>query len=117
MVKVQWKGMAEAIGKLSGKGVEEAISAALKNNAEEIKRNAIAKAPKDTGFLKSNINTSYPANTKAEIKSAATYSGYLEYGTRKMKNGPYPFMRPALEQQQSKMQKDFRDAIRKGFGG
>lgn len=115
MVKVQWKGMAEAIGKLSGKGVEEAISAALKNNAEEIKRNAISKAPKDTGFMKSNINTSYPANTKAEIKSAATYSGYVEYGTRKM--AAQPFMRPSLEQQQDKMQKDFRDAIRKGFGG
>lgn len=115
MVKVQWKGMAEAIGKLSGKGVEEAISVALKNNAEEVKRNAIAKAPKDTGFLKGNINTNYPANTKAEIKSAATYSGYVEYGTRKM--AAQPFMRPSLEQQQGKMQKDFRDAVRKGFGG
>ncbi len=113
MVKVQWKGMAEAIGKLSGNGVKEAIGTALKNNAEEIKRNAKSKAPRDTGFMAENINTSYSGDTKAEIKSPATYSGYVEFGTRKM--SAQPFMRPALEQQRDKMQKDFRDAIRKGF--
>lgn len=115
MVKVQWKGMSEVLGKFANanSNIKSNLGIALKNNAEEIKRSAVGSAPVDTGFLKSNINTSYPSDLKAEIKAGATYAGYVEYGTRKM--AAQPFMRPAIEKQQSKMQKDFRDAVTRAF--
>lgn len=51
-----------------------------------------------TGNLRRRITTdlAVPQRLQSEVRSLAPYSGYLEYGTRYM--GPYPFMRPAVEQ-------------------
>lgn len=50
----------------------------------------------DTGFLVSNIFLQIdPDGLGADVESRADYSGYLEFGTSKMRARPY--LQPALE--------------------
>ena len=84
-----------------------------KNNAELFQRFAKGYAPKDTGFLKSQIKTSYPEALEAHIDAEAAYSGYQEYGTR-FQTGK-PFMRPALKVVEPKFKRDMTNVMKGAF--
>ena len=94
---VTWRGMSEALARLATAQTttDKAVHNVVKNATEQTKANAKEKAPVDTGFMKSHIKTSYPAQKTGEVRSEASYSGFVEYGTRYMAD--QPFMKPALE--------------------
>lgn len=114
-VTIEWKGIEKAFSKLVNApgNVDRLIDAVVKNNAEKAKTEAQRIAPYDTGFLHDEIYAHYPGKACAEIVSNAGYSGFLEYGTRKM--SAQPFMRPAIESILPDLEKDYNSVIRRAF--
>ena len=88
---------------------ESTVDAVVKNNTERTMRKAKQLAPVDTWFMHDSIYTNYEP-LSGFVHSPASYSGYLEFGTRFM--SAQPFMRPALEWMKPKYEKDLRDVIR-----
>ena len=97
----------------AGPKVLEQSGKVVKNNAELFQRFAKGYAPHDTGFLKSQIKTSYPEALEAHIDAEAAYSGYQEYGTR-FQTGK-PFMRPALKVVEPKFKQDMTNVMKGAF--
>lgn len=119
-MSVEWHGaerLTMAIRGSSRKVIEQS-GKVVKNNAELVQRFAKVYAPHDTGFLESQITTSYPEALEAHIDAEAAYSGYQEYGTReygtRFQTGK-PFMRPALKVVEPKFKKDMTDVLKGAF--
>jgi HK97 gp10 family phage protein len=53
---------------------------------------AKGRAPVDTGYLRSSIGTRMTGPYSGTLEAKANYAGYVEYGTRRMRE--QPFMRP-----------------------
>ena len=85
----------------------------IKNNAEKGKDLSASKAPVDTHFLRSSQNTAHPNKLEAHIKSEASYSGYVNFGTRFMEGRP--FFTDMWEVTQKKVKEDLRGVFRKGI--
>ena len=113
--KIDWHGDEQLTMLIKGAGpkVLEQSGKVVKNNAELFQRFAKGYAPHATGFLKSQIKTSYPEALEAHIDAEAAYSGYQEYGTR-FQTGK-PFMRPALKVVEPKFKKDMTDVMKGAF--
>ena len=60
-------------------------------------------APKKTRWLMRNIVAVRISRTSSEVQANAEYSGWVEFGTRKMKARPY--MRPAVDQERRETMK------------
>jgi HK97 gp10 family phage protein len=60
----------------------------------EISNEAKMNAPVDTGFLRNSIQLEVISDTTIYVTSYASYSYYIEYGTKYMIM--QPFMRPAV---------------------
>ncbi|HFU4136879.1 TPA: HK97-gp10 family putative phage morphogenesis protein [Streptococcus suis] len=114
-MKIDWQGVEELTMVIKGAGskVREQSGKAVKNNAELVQRFAKVYAPHDTGFLETQIKTSYPEALEAHIDAEAAYSGYQEYGTRFQPGKP--FMRPALKVVEPKFKKDMTDVMKGAF--
>lgn len=114
-MSVEWHGAERLTMAIRGSSrkVMEQSGKVVKNNAELVQRFAKGYAPHDTGFLKSQIKTSYPEALEAHINAEAAYSGYQEYGTR-FQTGK-PFMRPALKAVEPKFKKDMTDVLKGAF--
>lgn len=114
-MNVEWHGTERLTMAIRGSSrkVMEQSGKVVKNNAELVKRFARVYAPRDTGFLESQINTSYPQALEAHINAEAAYSGYQEYGTR-FQTGK-PFMRPALKVVEPKFKQDMTDVLKGVF--
>lgn len=113
MADIEWHGLEELtinLGRASNRQ-KQLIQASLMNNTEEMKNLAVSKAPEDTGFLKSQITTSY-APLEGTVIDGANYAGYQEYGTRFQSGTPH--MRPAFEVQSKKFESDVK-RIMKGM--
>lgn len=113
--KIDWHGTESLTMAIRGSSrkVMEQSGKVVKNNAELVQRFAKVYAPHDTGFLESQIKTSYPEALEAHIDAEAAYSGYQEYGTR-FQTGK-PFMRPALKVVEPKFKKDMTDVMKGAF--
>lgn len=114
-MSVEWHGAERLTMAIRGSGrkVMEQSGKVVKNNAELVQRFAKVYAPRDTGFLESQIKTSYPQALEAHIDAEAAYSGYQEYGTR-FQTGK-PFMRPALKVVEPKFKQDMTDVLKGVF--
>lgn len=113
-IKIKWQGIEKLTATISNahpKAVEQSVKV-VKNFGEKGKSLAVAKAPKDTGFLKDHITSSYSGMT-ATIHAEAAYSGYQEYGTRYQSGKP--FMRPMLEEIQPQFQEAMTDVMKGAF--
>jgi HK97 gp10 family phage protein len=113
-----FKELAAAMRELPERVARNGLRAAVGAGATVVKKEAIAKAPQDTGELKRDIKVKRERDTKGEM--SATYSvfvltgkksrlsgrkrnvakdsfywRFLEFGTSKMP--PHPFLRPAFE--------------------
>ncbi len=66
---------------------------------------------RDTGVLQAHIETSQPDPLTVEVKSSAPYAAALEFGTSKMAERPY--MRPARDSEEPKIQRLFEDELNK----
>lgn len=62
--------------------------------SEDIQATAAAFAPVRTGFMRANIDRETGGNTFV-VEAKAPYSGFVEFGTRKM--SAQPFMIPGVE--------------------
>ena len=113
--KIDWHGDEQLTMLIRGAGpkVLEQSGKVVKNNAELVQRFAKVYAPVDTGFLKSQIKTSYPEALEAHIDAEAAYSGYQEYGTRFQAGKP--FMRPALKVVEPKFKQDMTNVMKGAF--
>lgn len=114
-LNIDWHGAEKLITMIQGAGskVQEQSGKVVKNNAELVQRFAKVYAPHDTGFLETQIKTSYPEALEAHIDAEAAYSGYQEYGTRFQPGKP--FMRPALKTVEPKFKKDMTDVMKGAF--
>ena len=99
MIKLGIKmfGFKEMIGKLESfeQGVPKIINKGVERTAAKIKREAIRFAPVDTGRLRGSIGIWYVGENEVFVGSELSYSGFVEFGTMKMR--PQPYLRPALE--------------------
>lgn len=71
---------------------------ALEKAAHDIQAGAQARAPVDTGFLRSSISTDITGSTgqvRAEVGPTANYGGFVENGTSSQRAQPY--LRPATD--------------------
>lgn len=74
----------------------------------DTKRDAMIKAPVDTGFLRSSISgtTVHRAGySEGTVGASANYAPYVEFGTSRA--APQPFLGPALERNQPLMEQAF----------
>lgn len=111
MADIEWHGLEQmelALGKAAERHKDE-IEASLKNHTERLKKEAIAKAPEDTGFLKEQITTSY-GNMEGTVTDGASYAGYQEYGTRFQPGTPH--MRPAFEIESKAFEQDVKKIMK-----
>ena len=114
-MKIDWQGVEQLTMVIKGSGskVREQSEKVVKNNAELVQRFAKVYAPHDTGFLETQIKTSYPEALEAHIDAEAAYSGYQEYGTRFQPGKP--FMRPALREIEPQFKQDMTDVMKGAF--
>lgn len=112
---IHWAGLEELIVKIDrlDAKAEQLANAVIKNKTEKLMAKAKEYAPVDTGFLKTNIKTSYPERLQGVVHAEAGYSGYQEYGTR-FQSGK-SFIRPALEDIAPEFKKDMKDIVKGGF--
>lgn len=73
----------------------ERIAVLVKKAAFDLEAQAKARAPVDTGHLRSSINTQEVTPVLYLVESPVHYSVYQEFGTRFMP--AHPYMIPALE--------------------
>lgn len=76
--------------------------------AETIAEYARKLAPVRTGLLKSKIRARHYSST-SNVEAAAKYSGFVEFGTRKM--GAQPFLRPAVVQYEKQILEAVAEAL------
>lgn len=92
---------------------KKALISAVNVSGNELQSYAQTYAPVKTGNLRRSITTRLNTQGKdiqAIITSHAGYSGYLEWGTRRM--SARPFMRPALNDEKDKFHARVRAAIK-----
>lgn len=100
-----------AIANAHANAVTQAVKV-VKNNTEELQKQAKSYAPVDTGFLRNNIVSRYEGMSGI-VHSQSAYSGFQEFGTRYQSGTP--FMRPALNFIYPKYQKDMTDVMKGAF--
>lgn len=71
------------------------VAAAVEKAAHDIEAQAKARAPVDTGHLRSSITSRPLESTRWVVESPAQYSVFQEFGTSRM--AAQPFMTPAAE--------------------
>lgn len=81
------------------------VKQVVRNNTDEMTLNAKRLAPTDTNNLKTLIHYELKnGGLVGVVTSPAPYSGYQEFGTRKMRKWPY--MKPSFEKQKVKFKSD-----------
>ena len=114
-VTIKWEGDKElqrALQKAYAKS-PEVTQAVIKNNGEKLRARAMALSPVDTWFMHDNIDSYYQGGGSffdAYVHSRAGYSGFVEFGTRKM--SAQPFMRPAVEWIGPQLNDELKDVYR-----
>lgn len=89
----------------------------IQKTAADIKRDAQAFAPVDTGNLRSSIGyetRELTGSVTAEIGPTASYGAYVEFGTSRM--GPHAYMGPALDRNGHLFEKAMEQVATKATG-
>lgn len=89
-VKVSFQGLKEmqTFSRVMPKRLEREADAVTKNTGEEGRMRAKKYAPVDTWFMHDSIFT-FHRFLYAEVHSTASYSGYVNYGTRYQNAQPF----------------------------
>ena len=108
---IEVEGADDAISRLNNlaDSLTRQVASALQEAADIFIENAQTNAPVDTGFMRDNITVIDSSDTSITITSEAGYSGFVEYGTRKMDS--QPFFEPAIDQSVPEIQQVIVDAI------
>jgi HK97 gp10 family phage protein len=98
------------------KGVEKEIGEVISRGAIDITRDAIRRAPRDTGNLARSIRSVVSKKKLvALVGTNVKYSSYQELGTSRMKAQPY--LVPAFNRNKVKILKGIKEALIKGGKG
>ena len=95
--------------KLLPKNLEKSASAVTKNTAEKMCYTAKKYSPVDTWHMHDSIFV-FHAYMMSEVHSTATYSGYVNYGTRFQY--AQPFFSDAFEDMKKLYEKDMGDVLK-----
>lgn len=113
------------------KVLSEVVWTAIEKGAEKIKRDAVRRAPEDTGALKQSIRcvkyrkslgvrveADYPRNNgrkkrKKKGKGWVYYAFAVEYGTKNRQ--AQPFLRPAFNAKEDEIARDIETAIERAI--
>ena len=93
------------------KSVNDAKRMGLTGAAMVVQGAAIALSPVKTGNLRGSISFKVESEDEARVGTNVEYAPYVEYGTKKMSAQPY--LRPALANNKSAIEKMIADAISK----
>ena len=98
---------------IRGRFNHDKVATVVKRNTSQAQQKAMRLAAVDTGFMKRSITMRIDITGLAGyIVAGASYSSYVEFGTRYMDS--QPFMRPAAREQAPIFMNDLRNLIRKG---
>lgn len=87
------------------------IGRVVKANTAELQQKEMRSAPVDTGFLKRSILLTMKDNgLTGVVEPTATYSSFVEYGTRFMAAQPY--VRPNYDEQSKQFIKDMEKFVK-----
>lgn len=86
------------------------LNTAIKESVFTVERESKIRTPVDTGFLRASHRTAF-GNLKGEVGPTAVYGIYVHEGTRFMMGRP--FLRNAVENADTKIQKFFKDAVQR----
>ncbi len=82
--------------KLRDNATLDDVKHVVKSNGTQLNQKAKRLAPVDTGYLKGSITTSVElGGLQSTTTPTASYSSYVEYGTRFM--AKQPFLKPAFD--------------------
>lgn len=118
-VDIKMNGLDELRNRLkSFASPEPIVKNALEKSGEHLRGAIEDSTPVRTGALKAAIVKGEVMDGKIQIgpsqQGPAFRAHFLEFGTSKM--SAQPFMRPAFEQQKSKIEQIMAEEIRKGLG-
>ena len=141
---VRIEGLDALDARLASALTSAAYEAGMQKACRIVETAAKKKAPRDTGALKASITHETTIEGKQIVGYVGTpieYAPYQEYGTGKFAengagrktpwaytdertgetiwtagNKPRPFLRPALNENQKRVQEILHDAVRKGMG-
>ena len=91
--------------------VENAKRGGLEAASLIVEADATLRAPVDTGNLRSSITHRVLSDEEAHIGTNVEYAPYVEQGTSKM--AAQPFLRPALDNNKSRIEKMIGDVVGK----
>ena len=92
------------------KQLKELQLVGLTKAATIVEGSAVAKCPVDEGRLRDSI-TKEINEDYAIVGTNVEYAPWIEYGTKKM--SAQPFMRPAIDENKSKIKRMFKKEMRK----
>jgi hypothetical protein len=89
---VQIQGLSKVLSKIREypEAVKSEVDMLLASEANEMVNRAVNDAPVDAGFIKNGITMEKKADLHYIVSSNAGYSVYMEFGTKKKFNNPYP---------------------------
>ena len=113
MANIVIEGGDEMVRAIRGRFNHDKVATVVKRNTSQAQQKAMRLAAVDTGFMKRSITMRIDITGLAGyIVAGASYSSYVEFGTRYMDS--QPFMRPAAREQAPIFLSDLKNLIRKG---
>lgn len=108
--EIDWSGLKEmqVYSRIMPKRLEKEADAVTKNVGEEGRMRAKKYAPVDTWFMHDNIFT-FHKFLYSEVHSTATYSGYVNFGTRYQ--DAQPFFSKMFDEMEKIYKKDLADVL------
>ena len=112
-MKLEIEGADELVRSIRNRLGADIVVPVIRRNTSQAQAKAMRLAAVDTGFMKRSIAMRIDITGLAGyIVAGASYSSYVEFGTRYMDS--QPFMRPAAREQAPILMNDLRNLIRKG---
>ena len=112
-MKIEIEGADELVRSIRNRLGADRVVPVIRRNTSQAQAKAMRLAAVDTGFMKRSITMRIDVTGLAGyIVAGASYSSYVEFGTRYMDS--QPFMRPAAREQAPIFISDLRNLIRKG---
>ena len=112
-MKIDIEGADELVRSVRSRLGADRVVPVIRRNTSQAQAKAMRLAAVDTGFMKRSITMRVDISGLAGyIVAGASYSSYVEFGTRNM--DAQPFMRPAAREQAPIFLSDMKNLLRKG---
>lgn len=117
---MKFSGFGDLRNKLpGGEELEKKLEQALLKGAIKVERDAVLKAPVDTGELRNSIGYKKGEFTDEQkeyiVYARSKHAKFIEYGTRKSK--AQPFLRPAFQKNKQSIIDEINKAMQEALKG